>query len=216
MPKQCTQSCSGSISESRQCFSVQGKLLGWFYKPLVLLHVLDSTHSDHSTHQLFKSSDAEDLKIHQLCREFLDQLAYVCDHVKGGVVTTVRSTEPSRISHFLCLQSPMLCQHHPVNQLDLCSRQNQPFHFTKDTCMQARFPAGGATVTALVLESTLQGVVFWVATNKTPEQLVTPFLHGLLKDLNQLYNSDQDMAELLEDCILNKIVKFNLKRIETY
>ena len=119
--------------------------------------MLNSTHGDQISGQPLESSDAEDLEIRQLRREFLDQLAYVCDHVKGG-----------------------------------------------------------ATVTALALESTPQGVVFWAAANETPERLVAPFLRGLLKDLNQLYDSDQDVAELLEDRILDKIIDFNLKRIKTY
>ncbi|KAH6662693.1 hypothetical protein B0J14DRAFT_685223, partial [Halenospora varia] len=62
--------------------SPEDRLRSRFYKPLVLLHVLDQNGK-----QRISRCPLEDA-LRELRRTFLDQLAYVCDHIKGGDIVT--------------------------------------------------------------------------------------------------------------------------------
>ena len=72
---------------------VKERLLSRFYEPLVLLHVLDR--NGEQIRSRCPSSDGEEsqLDLQELRRKFLNQLAYVCDHTKGGNSVTAIALE---------------------------------------------------------------------------------------------------------------------------
>ena len=64
------------------------KLTRRFYETLVLQNVLGSTRGDHISRQPPDVQDDEELDGISLRRNFLDKLAFVCDHEKGGATVT--------------------------------------------------------------------------------------------------------------------------------
>jgi hypothetical protein len=79
------------------------RLLSRFYEPLVLLHILDRNGGQRiprcSSHDLIASS----LHPQELRRNFLEQLAYICDFVKGGDTVTAIALEahPSGVIYWM-------------------------------------------------------------------------------------------------------------------
>jgi hypothetical protein len=69
------------------------RLLKRFYDPLVLLHVLDRN-GKQSTPRSLDIRDSSDMQLRELRWILLDQLAYVCDNIKGG--DTVMNPSPVR------------------------------------------------------------------------------------------------------------------------
>ncbi|OBT84085.1 hypothetical protein VE02_07017 [Pseudogymnoascus sp. 03VT05] len=80
------------------------RLRSRLYEPLVLLHVLDRNGK-----QRISRCPSEDLvapqlqQLRELRRDFLDKLAYICDHVKGGdtVTAIALETHPSGITFWV-------------------------------------------------------------------------------------------------------------------
>lgn len=68
------------------------RLLKRFYEPLVLLHVLDRN-SEQRVPRSLDIRDSSDMELRELRRTFLDQLAYVCDKIKGGDTVTAIALE---------------------------------------------------------------------------------------------------------------------------
>jgi hypothetical protein len=64
--------------------SLSPKLLRRFYEPLGLLFALGKTRSEHTHKTLPSFEQADSLTAQQLRRQFLDELAFLCDHKKGG------------------------------------------------------------------------------------------------------------------------------------
>jgi hypothetical protein len=60
------------------------KLLHRFYEPLGLLFALGTTRGEHTDKTLPPFEQADSLTAQQLKRQFLDELAFLCDHKKGG------------------------------------------------------------------------------------------------------------------------------------
>ena len=64
--------------------SPEVKLLYRFYEPLVLLHVLDPIGEQRISPCPSEDLVAPRLELRELRRNFLEQLAYICDYEKGG------------------------------------------------------------------------------------------------------------------------------------
>ena len=71
----------------------EDRLRSRFYEPLVLLHVLDRTGELRISRCPSEDRVTDNLQLRELRRTFLDQLAYVCDHVKGGDTVTAMALE---------------------------------------------------------------------------------------------------------------------------
>ncbi|CZS92470.1 uncharacterized protein RAG0_03047 [Rhynchosporium agropyri] len=66
----------------------EDRLKSRFYEPLVLLHLLDRNGELRISRCPSGDRVADHLQLPELRRTFLDQLAHVCDHVKGGETVT--------------------------------------------------------------------------------------------------------------------------------
>jgi hypothetical protein len=60
------------------------KLLHRFYEPLGLLFALGTVRGEHTDKTVPSFEQVEPVTAHQLRRQFLDELAFLCDHKKGG------------------------------------------------------------------------------------------------------------------------------------
>lgn len=60
------------------------KLLQRFYEPLGLLFALGKARGEHTHKTLPSFEQIDTMTIQQLRRQFLDELAFLCDHKKGG------------------------------------------------------------------------------------------------------------------------------------
>lgn len=68
------------------------KQLRRFYEPLVLLHALGMEHDEHANNTpSFEDSDS--FSFSELIRQFLNELAFACDHEKGGDTDTAIGLE---------------------------------------------------------------------------------------------------------------------------
>ena len=79
------------------------RLLYRFYEPLVLLHVLDPTGEQRISRCPSEDLDAPQLELRELRRNFLEQLAYICDYEKGGDTVTAMALEarPSGVTYWV-------------------------------------------------------------------------------------------------------------------
>jgi len=73
--------------------SPEEKLESRFYEPLVLLQILDRNSPQRISRCPSEDLAAPQLQLRELRRTFLDQLAYVCDHIKGGDTVTAIALE---------------------------------------------------------------------------------------------------------------------------
>jgi hypothetical protein len=69
------------------------RLMSRFYEPLILLHVLDPNGARRSSHCPSIESMGPQPDLRELRRNFLVQLAYVCDNNKGGETVTAIALE---------------------------------------------------------------------------------------------------------------------------
>lgn len=76
------------------------------------------------------------------------------------------------------------------------------------------FKKGGSTVTALALQKTYQGVIFWLAANETVKPKVIDFLRRVLQLLKKV--EDGASRKATETQLLALIVPFNKDRLEYY
>lgn len=76
------------------------------------------------------------------------------------------------------------------------------------------FKKGGSTVTALALQKTYQGVVFWLAANETVKPKVIDFLTRVLQLLKKL--EGEASRKGTETQLLALIVPFNKDRLDYY
>lgn len=81
-------------------FSPEHRLKCRFYEPLVLLHVLDPIGEQRIPPCPSEDLVAPWLELRELRRNFLEQLAYICDYEKGGDTVTAMALEarPSGIT----------------------------------------------------------------------------------------------------------------------
>jgi OTT_1508-like deaminase len=140
--------------ESGPRLDAHKRLLSRFYEPLVLLHVLDRNGEQRvpRSHQEDFSTSAQELR-----RNFLEQLAYICDFVKGG-----------------------------------------------------------DSVTAVALEAHPSSVIYWIASNSEPSEVVVSHLHEILCLLSNLSSSSESFRRTLEERVATKCVQFSAKRVEAY
>ncbi|KIN03025.1 hypothetical protein OIDMADRAFT_119255 [Oidiodendron maius Zn] len=73
------------------------------------------------------------------------------------------------------------------------------------------FKTGGTTVTALALQKTYQGIIFWLAANETVKPKVRDFLREVLGLLRDIEGSSKKAAETK---LLALVVNFNKERTE--
>ena len=85
------KSKSSKNTSNRPRFCPDDRLIRRFYEPLVLLSVLDRNSEQRITR--FPSEDDITQSARELRRDFLEQLAYVCDHIKGGDTVTAIALE---------------------------------------------------------------------------------------------------------------------------
>jgi hypothetical protein len=83
--------------------SPEDRLKSRFYEPLVLLHVLDRNGQQRISRCPSEDPVAPQLQLRELRRTFLDQLAYVCDYIKGGDTVTAVALEahPSGVTFWV-------------------------------------------------------------------------------------------------------------------
>ena len=83
------------------------RLLSRFYEPLVLLHVLDRNGEQKRSRCPSSEGGESELDLQELRRNFLNQLAYVCDHTKGGRFVTAIALErqPSAVTFWVTSNS---------------------------------------------------------------------------------------------------------------
>jgi hypothetical protein len=74
--------CAPSIGLTTSYLSP--KLLHRFYEPLGLLFALGTARGEHTHNTLPSLEQVNSLTVQQLRRQFLDELAFLCDHKKGG------------------------------------------------------------------------------------------------------------------------------------
>ena len=81
----------------------EDRLRNRFYEPLVLLHVLDRNGQQRISRCPSEDLLAPQLQLRELRRTFLDQLAYVCDYIKGGDTVTAMAleTQPSGVTFWV-------------------------------------------------------------------------------------------------------------------
>jgi len=77
------------------------------------------------------------------------------------------------------------------------------------------YKKGGDTVTAIGLQSTPQGYVFWVAANTCPKNKVVPFLRSLLVKLKHISTAPGELERKGED-IAKECIRFATPRIKKY
>lgn len=75
------------------------------------------------------------------------------------------------------------------------------------------FKTGGTTVTALALQKTYQGIIFWLAANETVKPKVRDFLREVLGLLRDIEGSSKKAAETK---LLALVVNFNKERLDFY
>jgi hypothetical protein len=74
--------CAGSTDLPTS--NLSPKLLHRFYEPLGLLFALGKARGEHTHKSLPSFESVDTLTAKQLNRQFLDELAFLCDHKKGG------------------------------------------------------------------------------------------------------------------------------------
>lgn len=77
------------------------------------------------------------------------------------------------------------------------------------------YDKGGDTVTAIGLEATPQGYVFWVAANTCPVKKVIPFLRSLLLDLKGIAANSSELETHISD-LAKTCIEFARLRIKKY
>lgn len=70
-----------------------------FYEPLGLLFALGKARGEHTRRASPSSEQIDSLAASQLKRKFLDELAFLCDHEKGGDTVTAIGLEQTPQSH---------------------------------------------------------------------------------------------------------------------
>jgi hypothetical protein len=83
------------------------RLSSRFYEPLILLHLMDRNGELRVSRCPSEDQFTDHLQLRELRRTFLDQLAYVCDHVKGGDTVTAIALEaqPSGVTFWVTSNS---------------------------------------------------------------------------------------------------------------
>lgn len=81
----------------------EDRLRSRFYEPLILLHILDRNGGQRISRCPSVEAVDSELDLRELRRTFLDQLAYVCDHTKGGDTVTAIALElgPSGVTFWV-------------------------------------------------------------------------------------------------------------------
>ncbi|KAF2118104.1 hypothetical protein BDV96DRAFT_620140, partial [Lophiotrema nucula] len=88
--------------------------------------------------------------------------------------------------------------------------------FLNDLAYMCDYDKGGDTVTAIGLESTPQGHIFWVASNKCPKTKIVPFLESLLIRMRQVSAAaDISVPDQVEG-LAAKCINFATPRIKKY
>jgi hypothetical protein len=77
------------------------------------------------------------------------------------------------------------------------------------------FKTGGSTVTALALQKTYQGAIFWLAANETVKPRVTSFLRDVLQLLMSV-KDNRASKKAIETQLLEHFVSFNEERLDYY
>lgn len=148
---------NGGCSSNFPRFSQAERLLHRFYEPLVLMHTLGDVRDEHSRSDLFSHLNISDWAVRDLRRQFLTDLAYLCDYKKGG-----------------------------------------------------------DTVTAIGLERTPQGCIYWVAANTSPDRKIVPFLKELLNQLQVISRQQNGCSENAEIALTESCLKFASRRLKDY
>ncbi|KAH8710108.1 hypothetical protein GQ44DRAFT_830486 [Phaeosphaeriaceae sp. PMI808] len=88
--------------------------------------------------------------------------------------------------------------------------------FLSELAYMCDYDKGGDTVTAIGLEATLQGYIFWVASNSCSKTRIPPFLKSLLDKLR--HSSAATTASTPEDAkdIVGQCITFATPRIKKY
>jgi hypothetical protein len=100
------------------------------------------------------------------------------------------------------------------SELDDCTLRRS---FVDSLAYLCDYEKGGPTVTAIALESTPEGVVFWAAANQNVRKKVDPFLHDILKVMAGLGRAaTEESLAAAEASTFRRAVNFGRHRVKTY
>lgn len=94
--------------------------------------------------------------------------------------------------------------------------------FIENLAYLCDYETGGDSTTAIALQHTHQGIVYWVASNSRPacgpdtKDKTERFLQDILQDLEVLEGCTQEVREQIEAKLFEKCVAFSATRIATY
>lgn len=85
-----------------------------------------------------------------------------------------------------------------------------------DLAYMCDYDKGGDTVTAIGLENTPQGYVYWVAANTCPGRKIVPFLKNLLGRLQVISRDTNRPSKDTEDSLADWCLDFAKKKVKKY
>ncbi|KAM5521556.1 hypothetical protein FOXYSP1_15447 [Fusarium oxysporum f. sp. phaseoli] len=121
----------------------------------------------------------------------------------------------SRLFEFLALfhilkraNGPHTAVSRPPTDLQSARRR-----FLSSLCFFCDYQRGGKTTTSIALESRDNGVVFWIASNVSPNDSVVAFLSTVLEDLRREPNSTETERETLIAILTVRSIQFAASRL---
>ena len=105
------------------------------------------------------------------------------------------------------------CSHLDIPQLPLKQVRRL---FLGELAYMCDYDKGGNTVTAIGLECTPQGCVYWVAANICPKKKIVPFLEGLLLQLKATSRGENGSSAPTEESLANESLGFANARLKKY
>lgn len=111
----------------------RNKMLHRFYEPLVLLQILDTVQGDHIPRQRTDASSHEAGSRTELRRRFLDALANICDHEKGGDSMTAIFVATAPLKYYIACNKPLCAENKVVPFLrSILLQLGRPAELEKD------------------------------------------------------------------------------------
>lgn len=99
------------------------------------------------------------------------------------------------------------------HQLATCSDVQLRHQFLNDLAYCCDYDKGGTTVTAIAVQTTPQGLIYYVSSNENPKKKICGFLQKLMHRL-RVY--DQTYTEQMEEIVVSQCVEFARPRIRQY
>lgn len=167
-----------------------------------------------SKHRGKKKSESSDSSPVSLSVSSPAALAPTGTHRKKSDQLMMRFYEPLVLQHVLDPIRGSHIQCEPLPSLDESEQDNCNLRrsFLKNLAYMCDFERGGATVTAIALETRSEGMVFWVAANENVKDKVVSFLERILRGLAGITGE----TSAVEESIFRSAVEFGLPRVKFY